>query len=423
MAAEPHRAAPAAASPADARPASARAPVAGGSAVRDDEIGIVSLIPEPWGEQLMARHQITRRLAQRFHVVCLEPAAEWRTMLGKPWRVIRGEPRRRVGPLEIVHPRIIPHFYGEGPLARWSWRRRLAPVYRRLRREGCRYVVLYLWRPQFAAARLVPGHDVVIYHVTDEYSFSSVERPVDPVEGGLLRDVDQVIVHSPALYERKGPLSSRAALVPNGVDFAAFATARAEPADLAPIPRPRIGYSGFIKNQLDWPLLDALAARHPEWSFVFVGSVRGHAGLDATIEQLRQRPNVYFLGAKSTDALAAYAAHFDVAMLPYVRDDYTKYIYPLKLHEYAAAGRPIVGTSIRTLLDYPELVVLADDVDGWSAAIIRALRPESQSPVAAGARRAVAARHDWDVLTDRVAALVRDAVVRRRPAAGGDEHG
>ena len=51
-------------------------------------------------------------------------------------------------------------------------------------------------------------------------------------------------------------------LVPHGVDYDRYATPVLEPTDIASIPRPRIGYSGFLKQQLNWPLLLQLAARH-----------------------------------------------------------------------------------------------------------------------------------------------------------------
>ncbi|MCI0591185.1 MAG: hypothetical protein L0Y67_06235 [Gammaproteobacteria bacterium] len=42
------------------------------------------------------------------------------------------------------------------------------------------------------------------------------------------------------------------------------------------------------------------------------------------------------------------------------------YIYPLKLHEYLAAGRPVVSASIQTLLDFKHVVSLAGSVDEWN---------------------------------------------------------
>lgn len=45
--------------------------------------------------------------------------------------------------------------------------------------------------------------------------------------------------------------------------------------------------------------------------------------------------------------------------MPYRVNDYTKYIYPMKLHEYLAGGRPTVGSRIRSLEDFAGIVDLA----------------------------------------------------------------
>ena len=64
--------------------------------------------------------------------------------------------------------------------------------------------------------------------------------------------------------------------MPNGVDYAAYVRTWPEPADLAAIPHPRVGYVGVIKKQLDLELLYALAGRHRPWSFVLVGPQKHH---------------------------------------------------------------------------------------------------------------------------------------------------
>jgi len=92
--------------------------------------------------------------------------------------------------------------------------------------------------------------------------------------------------------------------------------------------------------------------------------------------------------------------------MPYVSDGYTKYIYPLKLHEYLAAGIPVVGTPIRTLCEFPDLVQLAGIPDEWSAVIECAFAPEARSDAAINARKATARAHDWDLLADRIAGLI-----------------
>jgi glycosyltransferase involved in cell wall biosynthesis len=206
--------------------------------------------------------------------------------------------------------------------------------------------------------------------------------------------------------EKKGSYNPNTILVTNGVDFEAHAGPVPEPADLAAIPHPRIGYSGWIKKQLNWQLMVSLSRQHPEWSFVFVGGMSPHAGIAEIIQQLSTLTNVHFLGSKSSVEIAAYPQHFDVCIMPYHVDDYTKYIYPMKLHEYLAGGRPTVGTPIRSLEPFSEVIALVQSTDEWSAAISDALHPDANTEERRAFRQSVARKHDWEAVVFDIAKTI-----------------
>jgi len=371
-------------------------------------VGVLALVPDRWSDLWQPRHQVLTRLARYFHVVWMNPAREWREVLTAPTaRSTWHAPARPGGGFTVYEPEFwLPKVYRPQALADITDRRRLERARRVLARRGCRTIVLYLWRPEFAFALDAVPADLSCYHVDDEYSFSTVEIPTPDAEARLLASVDQVFIHSRALLEKKGAINRHTAWVPNGVDYRAYAQPVAEPRDLTAIVRPRIGYTGHIKRQLDWALLRDLAARHPAWSFVFVGAWNSHPEMLREIEQLSSRPNIHFLGRKSVHELAAYPQHFDVCLMPYRADDYTKYIYPLKLHEYLASGRPAVGTRIRSLEDFADVVSLAATPDEWSAAIAGGLEPAANTLERRAARRSVAERHDWEVLVRRIAETI-----------------
>jgi glycosyltransferase involved in cell wall biosynthesis len=248
--------------------------------------------------------------------------------------------------------------------------------------------------------------DLSCYHIDDEYTFSPVEIPVPEPEAKLIADVDLVFIHSPALLEKKGKINPRTTFVPNGVDYEAHARPVAEPPDLVSIPRPRVGYCGHIKKQLDWPLLLELTLHNPKWSFVFVGAVNAHPEILPALQELSRRKNVFFLGSKTVQELATYPQHFDVCVMPYRIDDYTKYIYPLKLHEYLASGQPVVGTRIASLLRFGNVVSLVEDPQQWCVAIANSLNSTANTAEARRVRQLVARQHDWEILVLRIARTI-----------------
>jgi glycosyltransferase involved in cell wall biosynthesis len=267
---------------------------------------------------------------------------------------------------------------------------------------------------------LIP-HSASCYHIDDEYSFSDVEQPNGKEETDLIRRVDQVFVTSRGLHDKKGHLNQNTLLVPNGVDYQAYVQTWPEPVDLRTIPRPRVGYIGTIKKQLNLELLHALAQRHPSWSFVLVGPSKHMDEIGTVVRRLAALPNVHFLGEKPVDLLPSYAQHIDVSMLCYKVDGYTKFIYPLKLHESLASGRPCVGSRIRTLQEFATVLDLADSTEEWSEALATMLGPSAQVEARVAARRAVAQEHDWNRIVHRIALTLGERLgpsYRRRVEQG-----
>ena len=374
------------------------------------EIGVLALLLDPWGPRWMSRHHVLTRLARHFHVVWLNPALEWRAAL----RAGRLRARETLVPGQPASFVVRDASPWSPVLYRPAWARaatlraRLAAGRASLVRRGCTRIVLYVWHPSFADALDAVPHDLSVYHIYDEYSHAEREQPLDPAEERLIRTAGVVITLSPTMQARKGALSRHSVQIPNGVDFEAAATPVPEPSDLAAVPRPRIGYAGFIKQQLDWELLDALASRHPDWSFVFVGARSAQPELPARLARIAARPNVHFLGAKSSAELARYPQHFDVSVMPYRVNDYTKYISPLKLYEYLAAGQPVVSVPLPGLGDAASLVSVAEGPAAWERAIAAALSPDAQAASQRAARQQEARRNDWALVAERIA----DRIVR-----------
>jgi glycosyltransferase involved in cell wall biosynthesis len=300
---------------------------------------------------------------------------------------------------------------GRSPVvARWTLRQRLRRAERLLRSKGCRTTILSIWRPEYGAALDLLPHGLASYHIADEYTFAPVEQPISNRERALIQKVARVFVHSPALMEKKGGLNRNTVFVPNGVDFRAYVTARPEPADLQPIPHPRIGYVGRVKSQLNFRLLARLAERHPRWSFVLIGPRVNLRDAQSSADALFARPNVYLVGKKTVRELPAYTQHLDVCTMCYVMNDYTKFIYPLKLHEYLAAGRPVVATPIRSLHEFAGVIELATSEDDWSESLERSLSDEARSPARVLARQEVARGYDWNHLAGVVAREMCDVL-------------
>lgn len=374
------------------------------------EIGVIALLPDSWQPRWMGRHHIMRRLARHFRVVWMNPPRDWREFLpggrASPDSSRTGFSVRDSGLIVFNPGRWYPRVWKPAALGRLLERARLAKARARLRAEGCRKIILYVVNPHEAGALDTP-HDLSCYHIFDEYSFSEVEREVDPAESSLIRRVGQVFISSEAMFRKKGGLNPRSLVMPNGVDYPAFSTPAEEPPDLGAIPHPRIGYVGVVKKQLNLGLVARLAKARPGWHFTFIGPNENVVGAEAALAELQALPNVHFLGLKPAVRLPGYTQHLDVCLLCYHVNDYTKFISPLKLHEYLAAGRPVVGSDIDPIRSFGELIRVARSDGEWESAIEACLRPEAVSEAEIRKRRERAREMDWDGLVGRIAEVLR----------------
>lgn len=376
---------------------------------RMPDVGVLALPPDRWGSYWGSRHQVLTRLAGWFHVVWVDPAREWRELWlrgAAPDGSVGEPPLPFPGFARYVPPRWLPQLYRPPLLARAATRARWRQARRMLEARGCRTIVLDLWKPYFEAALDAVAHDLACYHITDEYTYSPVELPIDPVERRVIARVDQVFMLSRASHEKKAGLNPQSLLLGNGVDYRAFSAPHAAPADLAAIPRPRIGYVGSLKEHLDFALLLELARRHPTWSFVLVGPERYLGAKAEQLVRLRAMPNVHCLGPRPLAALPAYDQHMDVCMLCYAVNGYTKFVSPLKLGEYLASGRPVVGSPLPAHEEFAEVISLAGTPEQWSEALARALAPSESGPERVEARRRIARGLDWSALVERIAGAI-----------------
>ena len=256
----------------------------------------------------------------------------------------------------------------------------------------------------------------VVYDCMDELSnFKCAPPQLGSLEDELFRLADVVFTGGVSLYEYKAEKHANIHPFPSSVDVAHFGAARAiedEPQDQASIPHPRIGYAGVIDERFDIDLVRSVAEARPDWHFVLLGPV---VKIDPA--SLPRMPNIHYLGSKTYAELPAYLAGWNVAILPFARNDATRFISPTKTPEYLATGRRVVSTSIRDVVrTYGEtgLVKIADEPAACEAAIEQSLAPDADRAQWLARVDDFLARMSWDQ-TFRAMWQLIDAAGEQRP--------
>jgi len=92
--------------------------------------------------------------------------------------------------------------------------------------------------------------------------------------------------------------------------------------------------------------------------------------------------------------------------MPYCLNEATRNIYPLKLHEYMATGKPVVSTAIEAVKSFRELMYVAESPADFLQCVQRALL--EADPQFADRRRNCARGHSWEAHVTAKSALIKE---------------
>lgn len=145
-------------------------------------------------------------------------------------------------------------------------------------------------------------------------------------------------------------------VVPNGVDCEQFRPSIPSIRDRLSIPE-EVFLIGFTGNFAPWHRIDMLIEAMIElpsdiWLIlVGVGPKGIMQRLEMYVRKAKLSDRVHFAGAVPFSDMPQYVACFDVAVMP--QDKAEPHRSPIKLYEYMAAGKPIVGASVGQI---PEVI-------------------------------------------------------------------
>jgi glycosyltransferase involved in cell wall biosynthesis len=361
------------------------------------------------------KHQLMRRLAERGNrVLFIEtlgtraPSLSSGTDVGRLYRrLMRGLSGAR---------KRAPRLWTLSPLVRPAWGSARGRLLNRIvfglqtlaLRRPFRGDIAWVYSPYAVYLLDAFKPSLVVYHLVDDLAaVPGADRvAMAEAESAMLARADVVFCTEQSLYDRVKDRTRRALFMPNVADYSHFrspGSARSIHAHrLATERRPVILFSGNLAHhKVDFSLLANVARSRPDWLFVLVGplwektSSRHLCGLDAM-------SNVLMTGHVPYEELPSVLHEADVLLIPYLLNDATTAVFPLKFFEYMGTGKPTVATSLPSLLPYRGPLRIADSVNEFVAAIEDAL---AEPPERAKPRRALARRQTWE---RRLAEMARE---------------
>jgi glycosyltransferase involved in cell wall biosynthesis len=355
-----------------------------------------------WSETPTSNNHVMIELARHNKVLWLNSIATRQPKLtsgrdiGKIFRKLAGffrGARQAADNLWVFTPIVLPLPHSR--IAALLNRRLLKWMLARVRRQlGMKQFQLWTFLPNAVEYVGQLGESLVVYYCVDEWSkftYLHGEKSAQ-AERRLLKQADVVFATAQTLVDDRLPHNPNTYLARHGVDHNLFARAMDDrtqvPADLAAIPRPRLGFYGTIQDWIDFDLICHLARRRPDWSIVLIGN----AFVD--VSRLKQFPNIHLLGRRDHDLLPNYCKGFDVGIIPYVVNERILHVNPIKLREYLSAGLPVVSTAFPEVQLYPQFCAAVQTFEQFETAVESALR--TNNPALRRRRSEAMAQETWE---------------------------
>ncbi len=236
--------------------------------------------------------------------------------------------------------------------------------------------------------------DAFIYYIRD-YLITQpyFKKHGATAERNIICKADLVVANSSTLSNYAKEFNQNSYDIGQGCDFANFdySLSYTKPAELAALTGPVIGYIGSLVHfRLDIELLEEAILNKPEWNWVFVGPEDDKF----KSSQLHSYSNVYFLGSKPENSLAAYIQSFDVCINPQLVNEYTDGNYPRKIDEYLVMGKPVVARATEFMNMFVPYVHLYNGPEDFNQTIEMALL-EKADHEKVEERHAYALSHSW----------------------------
>jgi teichuronic acid biosynthesis glycosyltransferase TuaH len=238
-----------------------------------------------------------------------------------------------------------------------------------------------------------------IYQSVDDISQSDyIKKHGAYLEKKYVQSSDLVLTTSSHLKKKLSQYNQNTHLVANAANVKLFNKALDQVGNEAKLNsnlekyRAVIGYVGNICHRINYQMLIKIADKYPEYLLLMVGPVNAN---NQELQKLKKHDNVFFTGSKKPSELIPYLKKMDCSIIPFLKNELTKSIYPLKINEYLAAGLPVITTNFsEDIKSFKDVIYLSKNEEQFVDHIHKAIAENNKELIQK--RTAFVATNNWE---------------------------
>jgi glycosyltransferase involved in cell wall biosynthesis len=130
---------------------------------------------------------------------------------------------------------------------------------------------------------------------------------------------------------------------------------------------------------------------------------------------LPKNENIHYFGQKSYQELPQYLAGWDIALIPFLLNESTRFISPTKTPEYLAAGKPVISTPIRDVVNpygKKRLVHIGSTAEDFIRAAELELKT-TKKDLWLGQVDAFLELNSWDLTAEQMVGLMKETLINK----------
>jgi len=216
-----------------------------------------------------------------------------------------------------------------------------------------------------AAIRLRREGFRILYDIIDEWeAFHCAGQAIwyeKQIEESFVVNANFITAVSQPLIEKFNGLRKDISLIPNGFDPAVLGEHQNVAQRNFSQQEIKLGYFGHLTpSWFDWNFLKEILKVSDEKNIDVHISLIGYGepDVDKTLGQYRDR--IAFHGKVPPGELFKYAEDWDVAMIPFINNELSEAVDPIKIYEYLYFGLPVIVKGIPHLGSLPSVSVVSD---------------------------------------------------------------